>query len=148
MSLLQSIKQNEGFRSEIYKDSLGFNTIGYGFLENALTPDELAINGGKITPMSRQIADKILELKLEKLKVELFKRLGWLKEHNEIVQDVLLEMSYQLGIDGVLCFKNTLKMIESKDYENASANILKSKWAMQTPQRARKLSSRLKNANA
>lgn len=147
MSLLQSIKQNEGFRSEIYKDTLGFNTIGYGFLENALTPDELAINGGKITPMSRQIADKILELKLEKLKVELFKRLGWLKEHNEIVQDVLLEMSYQLGIDGVLCFKNTLKMIESKDYENASANMLKSKWAMQTPQRARKLSSRLKNAN-
>ena len=29
-SLADRVKQNEGFRNKIYKDTLGFATIGYG----------------------------------------------------------------------------------------------------------------------
>ena len=38
--LINSIKQNEGFRSRVYKDSLGFDTIGYGFAIKDLEIDE------------------------------------------------------------------------------------------------------------
>ena len=64
MSLIANIKENEGFCERVYEDSRGFATIGYGFLVSALSPDELALNGGKIEPMGRAVADQILELKL------------------------------------------------------------------------------------
>ena len=31
MSLIESIKKNEGYVKVVYKDSLGIDTIGYGF---------------------------------------------------------------------------------------------------------------------
>ncbi|RAZ54575.1 lysozyme, partial [Campylobacter hyointestinalis subsp. lawsonii] len=46
MNLIDSIKSNEGFRDHIYKDTLGFDTIGYGFKVGSLTRDELELNGG------------------------------------------------------------------------------------------------------
>ena len=64
MSLIANIKENEGFCGEIYEDSRGYKTIGYGFLVSALGKDELTLNGGKVEPMGRAAADQILELKL------------------------------------------------------------------------------------
>ena len=66
MTLIEKIKENEGLKDHRYEDSLGRLTVGYGFLLAALTADELALNGGKYEPMSKETADKILELKLEK----------------------------------------------------------------------------------
>ena len=67
MTLIEKIKENEGFSNKVYEDTLGYSTVGYGFLLAALTADELALNGGKAEPMSKDVADKILKLKLEKL---------------------------------------------------------------------------------
>ena len=72
MSLIENIKAHEGFRDHIYKDSLGKATIGYGFLVSALSPDELALNNGKTEPMSREVAEKILDLKVAKLQKRVF----------------------------------------------------------------------------
>ena len=72
MSLLENIKAHEGFRDHIYKDSLGKATIGYGFLVAALSPDELKLNGGKIEPMNKEVAEKILNSKVAKLQKRLF----------------------------------------------------------------------------
>nr|DAX22069.1 MAG TPA: endolysin [Caudoviricetes sp.] len=71
MSLLSSIKENEGFDSHVYEDTRGFRTVGYGFKVSSLTRDELALNGGKVEPMSREVADQILNLKI-KLKFRSF----------------------------------------------------------------------------
>ena len=65
MSFIENIKAHEGFRDHIYKDSVGKATIGYGFLVAALSPDELKLNGGNTEPMSKEVAEKILKLKLE-----------------------------------------------------------------------------------
>ena len=62
MSLLENIKAHEGFSARIYKDSVGKPTVGYGFLVAALSPDELKLNGGKVEPMSKEVAEKILNL--------------------------------------------------------------------------------------
>jgi lysozyme len=53
-------------------------------------------------------------------------------------------MSFQLGIAGLLKFKSTLAFIEDGDFENASANMLKSLWAKQTPQRAKRLAEQMR----
>ncbi|MDQ7061574.1 MAG: hypothetical protein Q9M43_10770 [Sulfurimonas sp.] len=53
--LIESIKQNEGFRGEVYKDTLGFDTIGYG------TKLPLSKEESEMIPKSRLI-QKVKEL--------------------------------------------------------------------------------------
>lgn len=139
MSLIANIKENEGFCGEIYEDTRGYKTIGYGFLVAALSKDELALNGGKVEPMSRAVADQILELKLKKLKPKVFEAFAWLAEKPANVQDVVIEMCYQMGIAKVQKFVTTLHHIRTGEYEKAIANGLRSLWAQQTPNRAKKV---------
>jgi len=55
-------------------------------------------------------------------------------------QSVLLNMCFNLGIKGLLGFKNTLSFIAAGDWERASNNMLASKWAKQVGRRAIELS--------
>jgi lysozyme len=139
MSLIANIKENEGFCGEIYEDTRGYKTIGYGFLVSALSKDELALNGGKIEPMGRAAADQILELKLKKLKPRVFEAFAWLAEKPANVQDVVIEMCYQMGIAKVQKFVTTLHHIRMGEYEKAVQSGLRSLWAQQTPNRAKKV---------
>lgn len=145
MSLIENIKIHEGYRREIYKDSVGKPTVGYGFLVAALSPDELALNCGKAEPMSREVADKILNLKLKKLKKRLFGCLPWLESKSQGVQDTLIEMAYQLGLAGLMGFHHTLGCIEAGDYAQAAKNLRASLLYRQTPKRVEDYIKGLKN---
>lgn len=143
MSLKESVKEHEGFRSRVYKDTLGFDTVGYGFKCSDLSSDELACNAGKIEPMSVEVAEKILDMKLAKLQKNTYTAISWLKFAPPLVGEVICEMVYQMGLSGVLGFKNTLAMLENKEYKKAASNMLLSKWAKQTPNRAKALSDKI-----
>ncbi len=56
---------------------------------------------------------------------------------------ILLDMAYQLGVDGLYKFKQTLKFISKGMFLSASSEMLNSTWAKQTPVRAKALSSRM-----
>lgn len=135
MSLLENIKAHEGFKDHIYKDSVGKPTIGYGFLVAALSPDELKLNGGKVEPMGKEVAEKILNLKLKKLGKRLFQCLPWLQSKPQGVQDTLIEMAYQLGLAGLMGFRHTLSCIEEGNYAQAARNLKASLLYRQTPKR-------------
>jgi phage lysozyme len=145
MSLLENIKAHEGFRDHIYKDSLGKATIGYGFLVAALSPDELKLNGGKIEPMNKEVAEKILNSKVAKLQKRLFQCLPWLGSKPQNVQDTLIEMAYQLGLAGLMGFCHTLSCIEAGDYAQAARNLKASLLYRQTPKRVENYIKGLKN---
>ena len=135
MGLIENIKAHEGFSARIYNDSVGKATVGYGFLVSALSPDELKLNGGKIEPMSREVAEKILNLKVSKLKKRVFQCLPWLESKPQSVQDTLIEMAYQLGLAGLMGFHHTLGCIEAGDYAQATRNLRASLLYRQTPKR-------------
>lgn len=139
MSLLSSIKENEGFDTHIYEDTRGYPTIGYGFKVSSLTRDELSLNGGKIEPMSREVADQILNLKIKKLKDEVFSAFSWLEGKPKNVQDVVIEMCYQMGVPGVKKFVTTLHHIRVGEYRQAYQSGMNSLWAKQTPNRAKRV---------
>ena len=61
------------------------------------------------------------------------------------VTGVLTEIIYQIGYTGVSKFKNTLKYMENGQWDLASNEMLNSKWAVQTPQRAKDLAKIIKN---
>ena len=131
-TLIEAVKLSEGFRDKVYKDTLGINTIGYGFAIKDLVIDE-------------DIAEMILRRKLEKLVDDTNKRFSFLKDLPEQAQDVIYEMCYQLGITGVSKFKKTLAYLENFEYKMASKEMLDSKWAKQTPNRAKILREIIKS---
>ena len=133
MSLIDNIKKSEGFRSKVYKCTEGYDTIGYGFAIKDLV-------------LSEDICDMILERKLAELKLRVYHQFPFLEDCPEEVQDVIIEMCYQIGVKGVSKFSKTIDHIMRKDYRAASVEMLDSKWAKQTPNRAKKLSDQMKYA--
>ena len=131
MSLIDSIKQHEGYRSKVYKDSLGIPTIGYGFAIKDLELDQY-------------ICDLILERKVKDLKDRIKKKFSWYKYMPPTIKDIVVEMCYQLGLYGFSCFKKTISYLQNKEWEKASVEMLDSRWAVQTPRRARELSEIVK----
>lgn len=65
---------------------------------------------------------------------------------NEVRIAVLINMSMNLGINGLLRFKKTIAAIERGDFEHASKEMLDSKWAREDVSKARssELSSQLR----
>ena len=127
MSLKESIIKNEGYVGIVYKDSLGIDTIGYGFAIKDLELD-------------RDICDLILDRKLKELEDRVKNKFGWYPFMPKAIQDVVMEMCYQLGVTGFSKFVKTITYLKDKDFKNASIEMLDSKWAKQTPNRAKKMS--------
>ena len=126
MSLVEDIKQEEGFRGEPYKDHLGFDTIGYGTK----------------LPLAQTEAELLLEYRLNKFKSAVKSSLYHLDIKDE-AWEILYHMAYQLGVSGLLKFKNMIKALENQDYVEASKEMKDSKWYNQTPNRAERLIKRM-----
>ena len=58
----------------------------------------------------------------------------------------MIECCYQLGVSGFSKFKKTLAYLEAHEFKKAGVEMLDSKWAKQTPNRAKKLSDIVKYA--
>ena len=128
MSLLDEIKKHEGYRKSVYKCTEGYDTIGYGF----------AIKDLELT---EDVCDIILQQKLDKLNKILNERFCWYPTSPLAIQDVVINMCYQLGVSGFSKFKKTIYYLETEQYEEASSEMLDSLWAKQTPNRAKELSN-------
>jgi len=129
--LIDSIKQHEGYVGVVYKDSLGIDTIGYGF---AIKDLELDVD----------VCDIILERKLKNLKDRIDNKFNWYKYMPQEIKDIITEMCYQLGVTGFSKFKKTIAYLQNKEWKNASVEMLDSKWAKQTPNRAKEMSNSVK----
>ena len=131
LELLSSIRKHEGFRSKVYKDTLDFDTIGYGFAVKDLVLDE-------------DIANIILQRKLEALIRSIEFKFSWYADLPNAVKDVVIEMCYQLGVTGFSKFRKTIKHLENEEWELGASEMLISRWNEQTPLRAKALSDRVR----
>ena len=131
MSLKDSIKQHEGYVPNVYKDSLGIDTIGYGFAIKDLELEE-------------DICDIILDRKLKILQDRVRSKFAWYSYMPQEIKDVVMNMCYQLGVGGFSKFKKTISFLQNKQFQDASVEMLDSLWAKQTPNRAKELSDRVK----
>ena len=131
MELIESIKKHEGYVGVVYKDSLGIDTIGYGFAIKDLELDA-------------DVCDIILERKLKDLEHRIKLKFDWYKYMPQEIKDIVTEMCYQLGVTGFSKFKKTIAYLQNKEWKNASIEMLDSRWAKQTPNRAKEMSNRVK----
>ena len=129
--ITQDLKSDEGWKSHAYRDHLGYLTIGYGFLI-----DER--RGGR---MPEHIGEDWLRWEIAERMDALHDELPWLHSQTENVIRALVNMAYQLGVNGVLNFKRMLAALKSGDREKAAEEALDSRWAQQTPNRAKRVAS-------
>ena len=61
------------------------------------------------------------------------------------IQDVIINMCYQLGVTSFGTFQKTIFHFKNKDWEAASVEMLNSKWHLQTPARSERLSAIVKS---
>ena len=125
-ALIERLKVNEGFRSSVYQCSLGFDTIGYGF----------AIKDLELTEKE---AEYLLANRVSQKHLHLLDNLDWYSDMPPEVQGVILEMVYQMGFTGFCKFKKAISNMKSKDWKAAATEMLDSRWAKQTPNRANQL---------
>jgi lysozyme len=144
--LIEQLKKHEGLRSRVYQCTGGFDTIGYGY---NLDANPLALTNYEIVLLRKngieeRIADWLLIRMIDQCTGQLAKSIDWFESLDEVRQAVLINMCFNLGLKGLLGFKNTLAFIKAGDYENAASNMLKSKWAGQVHGRAVELALQMR----
>ncbi len=146
-AIMKRIKSEEGFVPKPYKDTKGIQTTGYGFnLEDSvmrsLIPKEYLTGG----VMPEKVANEVFGKRYGMAAKDAGSYLPGLEEHPAQVQEVLIDMAYNMGLPGLMSFKNTKKMLQNRDYAGASKGVLQSKYAKDVPNRAKRNSELLKKA--
>lgn len=122
---------DEGFRTKPYKDTVGKTTIGYG-----RNLDDVGISQAEAYFMLQNDIKKVIN--------QLYAKLPFFKDLTDGRQNALANMAFNLGIDKLMEFKNTLSLIEQKRYTEASTAVLDSKWATQVGERAKRISEKIR----
>lgn len=136
--LISDLKRDEGLRLEAYPDPLSGGapwTIGYGHTG----PD---VTEGLVWEQPQ--ADGALESDAFHAEAELDEHQPWWRQMDDLRQDVLANMTFNLGIAGVSKFHDTLAAMQAGDYEKAAACMLDSMWAEQVGARADRLAEQMK----
>lgn len=124
---------DEGLRLDMYKCSGDKWTIGVGHNLEA-------------KPISRKAAMVILDDDISDAERDAKTLVSDFKALPDDVKIVLVSMVFQMGKRGVSNFKNMLQAIEIGAFDVAAIEMLNSRWAKQTPNRAKRLAERMKNA--
>jgi lysozyme len=120
MDLIDDLKRHEGFRAIPYKDTVGVWTFGHG-----------------LTYITEKESDVVVRMRVAAIKATLQDEI---KHLNPTRQNVIINMAYNLGINGLRKFRHMWAAIKREDYDTAATEMLNSKWARQVGNRATELS--------
>ena len=121
--IVEMLKRHEGLRTYPYNCSKGFLTLGIG--------RNLDANG-----ISEEEAHYLLYNDINKVQKELTKNWGVWRTFPERARMVCIDMAFQMGITGFMSFRETRKLMELGKWLEASEELLRSRYAVQTPNRA------------
>lgn len=151
------LRKHEGNELKVYPDKEGYPTIGNGrcLTTKGLSKEECDyLNLGtydknaviaklEVRGITQSEADYLLSNDIDYFTNELSKRLSWFVLLPETAKIVLIDMAFNLGVNGLLKFKNTLALIEKGNYLDATGEMLNSVWSRQVGNRAIELSEML-----
>ena len=136
--LLASVKKHEGYRNKVYLDTLGKRTVGVGHLcvEDFWEDDKEYEEKFLMTILEHDLQTAIKGAK------DLMSENGC-NDIDEIAEELIIEMIFQLGKTGVSKFRNMWKHLSAFEYSSAASEMLDSRWAKQTPNRAQAMSAQM-----
>lgn len=134
----QSIIAHEGKINKIYKDHLGNATFGIGHL--VLPTDDL--KEGIEYP-----DEKVMEFFEKDFAIACQDAKNFVPEENihPTAFGIVIEMCFQLGFPRLQKFKKFHYHLNKCEYEDSATEMLDSRWAKQTPNRAKALADKMKS---
>ena len=134
--LMKSVKAHEGYRNKVYLDSLGKRTVGVGHLcvEDFWEDDK---------EYEEKFLLTILEHDLQSAVKSAERLCSDCPDLKDQAKEIIVEMVFQLGKTGVSKFRNMWKALKVPDYPTAAKEMLDSRWAKQTPGRAKEMSDHM-----
>jgi len=131
-NIATALMKDEGTRNKPYKCPAGKLTIGVGrnIEDNGLREDEILLL------LNNDIKASYRELARD---VQGFTNL------DEVRQNILVNMCFNMGWPTLKYFKKMFKAIQNEDYQEAARQMLDSKWAKQVGIRADRLSLQMQH---
>lgn len=159
--LLTQLEIDEGLRLYPYKCTAGKTTVGVGrnIEDNPLTIDELifiGIKGRTFDVILEELNKKgitrgdalwLLERDVDKVYNQLKKQFSWFEFKPDVVQRVMCNVCFNIGLGRFLGFTKTLNAIKNDRWEIAAKELLNSKYAIQVGDRANRLADALRSLN-
>lgn len=130
------LELEEGERHFPYRDSRGIWTIGVGHnieADPVMKPD---LNTLMKTGLSEDQIRSILDLDVAKAEKSLFSTYPWAANLDEARREVLVDMTFNMGINKLMQFHNSLMEIQSGEYHAAAARLAQSEWYREVGSRA------------
>lgn len=142
--LLAVISEDEGCKYEVYLDHLGYPTVGIGHLIKADDAEVKLEVGDAVTK------ERVEELFVQDIQIacrDCVNLYGWsgFCEWPEEVQNININMVFNMGMTRLSKFKNMHKALESQDWAKAAVEGRDSKWYKQVTNRAERLMRRLED---
>ena len=127
--LQRMLERDEGIKDQPYFDSEGHLTIGIGH-----NLDE---------PLAGVLIEAIFRHDLRRHTSELLQRWPFIEFFDDARKAALINMAFQMGVPRLATFRKMFAALEVHDWKLAHAEALDSKWALQTPERAKRVSEQL-----
>jgi lysozyme len=141
-ALRMQLERQEGKRYTPYDDATGKVlktgdviqgkiTVGIGWnMSDVSLPEEIVI--------------RLYEISIKNVDDALAHHLPWVSDMDDVRRDVIRNMCFNMGINRLLGFGNTLADCKAVDYESAANRLKSSLWASQVPVRANELIEQLR----
>ena len=143
--LYEEIKADEGEVLEVYKDHLGYDTIGIGHLVTAEDEEFGKPAGTPITAKrSRELFDRDIECAIKDCERLYGQWHNWPEE----VQLIMVNMAFNLGATRLEKFRQLRFHLSQHNWKQAAAEGRDSLWYRQVTNRAERLMTRLENVPA
>ena len=134
-NIVKILNYEEGYKERPYIDTEGYPTVACGV--------KIGPKGASLSNYIFTVPREVGDVWLESFVASTIKKMNEnpliisaMKACNQERKDILISMSYQMGVQGLAGFKNTLAMVSSGNFSGAASGMLSSKWAKQTPNRA------------
>lgn len=143
---VQRLVMHEGCCLNPYICPAGYKTIGVGrnLETNPLTSEEKRVCGDYEHGITKQAAFYLLRNDIERVNKECKKHIPFFETLDNERQYALLDMSFNLGIKGLLKFKKMLSAMGIGNWIEASNECLNSKYAKDVGKRAKRIAETIK----
>ena len=138
---------HEGLRLQVYKDTLGIDTIGIGrnLEDRGITKEELdwmdipSMDAVYEYGITEADAMYLAKNDVQIVEEELVRAHPCVEELDAVRQLVLMDMAFNMGVPRLRKFQKMWNAVHEKKFDIAAKEMLNSRWAVQVKSRSTKL---------
>ena len=135
--LIEMLKRHEGVESHAYKCSENKITIGVG--RNVDKSGGLGLSDDEV--------DYLLQNDIDRVSRELNSEYEWFAGLDDVRQDAMIDISFNLGQTRLRAFKNALAAMAKGDWRAAADEFMDSRWSGQVGNRAKELTEMIRTGS-